>query len=71
MVEAPQSTAALNGTESCASEVDKLSATSNLVADGAGNIYFVELLESEELPRLKPRNEAEALFAAAGAEPGD
>ena len=38
---------------------------------GAGNIYFVELLESEELPRLKPRNEAEALFAAAGAEPGD
>jgi thiosulfate/3-mercaptopyruvate sulfurtransferase len=38
---------------------------------GAGNIYFVELLESEDVPRLKPRHEAEALFAAAGAEPGD
>lgn len=33
---------------------------------GAGNIYFVELLESEEVPRLKPRNEVEALFAEAG-----
>ena len=37
---------------------------------GAGNIYFVEFLESEEMPRLKPRNEVEALFAAAGGGPG-
>jgi len=38
---------------------------------GAGNIYFVELLESEDVPRLKPRDEAAAMFAAAGAQPGD
>jgi len=37
---------------------------------GAGNIYFVELLESEDLPRLKSLNEVEALFAAAGYTPG-
>ncbi len=36
---------------------------------GAGNLYFVELLQSEEVPRLKPRDEVEALFAAAGAGP--
>jgi thiosulfate/3-mercaptopyruvate sulfurtransferase len=37
---------------------------------GAGNLYFVELLESEDMPRLKPRAEVEALFAAAGAGAG-
>lgn len=37
---------------------------------GAGNLYFVELLESESVPRLKPRDEVEALFAAAGFHPG-
>jgi len=37
---------------------------------GAGNLYFVELLESENEPRLKPRDEGEALFAAAGFTPG-
>lgn len=37
---------------------------------GAGNLYFVELLESEEMPRLKPRTEVEALFADAGYAPG-
>ena len=37
---------------------------------GAANIYFVELLESEDVPRLKPRHEVEAMFAAAGAAPG-
>ena len=36
---------------------------------GAGNLYFVELLQSEEIPRLKPLDEVEALFAAAGAGP--
>jgi len=38
---------------------------------GAGNIYFVELLESEAIPRLKQRDEVEALFADAGFKPGD
>ncbi len=37
---------------------------------GAGNIYYVELLESEQLPRLKSRSEVEALFADAGFTPG-
>lgn len=37
---------------------------------GAGNIYFVELLESEEVHRLKPNTDATELFAAAGAAPG-
>jgi len=37
---------------------------------GAGNLYFVELLESEEMPRLKARTEVEALFADAGYVPG-
>lgn len=37
---------------------------------GSGNLYFVELLESEEMPRLKPRATAEALFADAGYTPG-
>ncbi len=37
---------------------------------GAGNLYYVELLRSEEMPRLKPRDEVEALFAAAGGGPG-
>lgn len=36
---------------------------------GAGHLYYVELLHSEEMPRLKPRDEVEALFAAAGAGP--
>jgi len=33
---------------------------------GAGNLFFAELLQSDETPRLKPRNEVEAMFAAAG-----
>ena len=37
---------------------------------GAGNIYFVELLESEEVHRLKPRAAAIDLFEAAGAASG-
>ncbi len=37
---------------------------------GAGNIYFVELLESEEVHRLKPQDEAAKLFVAAGANAG-
>jgi thiosulfate/3-mercaptopyruvate sulfurtransferase len=37
---------------------------------GAGNLYFVELLESEELPQLRSRDEVEALFADAGFTPG-
>jgi len=37
---------------------------------GAGNLYFVELLQSEEVPRLKPRDEVEAMFADAGFVPG-
>jgi thiosulfate/3-mercaptopyruvate sulfurtransferase len=37
---------------------------------GAGNLYFVELLQSEQLPRLRSREAAEELFAAAGFTPG-
>ena len=37
---------------------------------GAGNIYFVELLESEEVHRLKPKDDAAKLFVAAGAAAG-
>ncbi len=37
---------------------------------GAGNIYFVELLESEEVPRLKHRDEVVTMFADAGFTPG-
>lgn len=37
---------------------------------GAGNIFYAELLQSDAVPRLKPRNEVEAMFAAAGYTPG-
>jgi thiosulfate/3-mercaptopyruvate sulfurtransferase len=37
---------------------------------GAGNLFFADLLESDETPRLKPRNEVEAMFATAGYTPG-
>jgi thiosulfate/3-mercaptopyruvate sulfurtransferase len=37
---------------------------------GAGSLYFIELLESEDMPRLKPLPDVEALFAAAGAGAG-
>jgi thiosulfate/3-mercaptopyruvate sulfurtransferase len=37
---------------------------------GAGNIYFVELLQSEETPLLKPRDQVEAMFSDAGFTPG-